>query len=110
MKSPVIKRSIVIDSRKTSISIEQIFWVGFKEIARDRGTNLSSLAASIKAGRADGSNLSSAIRVHVLSHFTAMAQALIHAGRTASPPIQLQQPDAVTSGTAVGRSAFGLRR
>ena len=66
MKSPVIKRSIILDGHKTSISIEDSFWVALKEIAHDSGTTLSKQVASIGANRAAGSNLSSAIRVHIL--------------------------------------------
>ena len=36
MKSPVIKRSIVIAGHKTSVSLEDAFWKGLKEIADDR--------------------------------------------------------------------------
>jgi predicted DNA-binding ribbon-helix-helix protein len=69
MKSTVIKRSIVIEHHKTSISIEDAFWIGLKDIARERGLTLSALVASIDAGRTGGSNLSSAIRVFILDHF-----------------------------------------
>ena len=33
MKSPVVKRSIVIANHKTSVSLEDAFWKGLKEIA-----------------------------------------------------------------------------
>ena len=33
MKSPVVKRSIVIAGHKTSVSLEDAFWTGLKEIA-----------------------------------------------------------------------------
>ena len=66
MTSPVLKRSIVLDGRKTSISIEEPFWLSLKQIARDSGMTLSKLVMSIRADRAVGSNLSSAIRVHIL--------------------------------------------
>ena len=36
MKSPVIKRSIVIAGHKTSVSLEDAFWKGLKDIAIDR--------------------------------------------------------------------------
>lgn len=68
MKSPVIKRSIVIAGHKTSVSLEDAFWRGLKDIAVDRGTTLSDLVASIDTGRPHG-NLSSAIRLFVLSHY-----------------------------------------
>ena len=70
MKSPVIKRSIVIVGHKTSISLEDAFWQGLKDIAAERCTTLSDLVASIDSERRQG-NLSSAIRLFVLDHFQA---------------------------------------
>ncbi len=70
MKSPVIKRSIVIAGHKTSVSLEDAFWKGLKDIAIGRRTTLSDLVASIDSGRRQG-NLSSAIRLFVLDHFQA---------------------------------------
>jgi predicted DNA-binding ribbon-helix-helix protein len=72
MKSPVIKRSIVIAGHKTSVSLEDAFWVGLKEIAVDRAVTLSDLVASIDSERRHG-NLSSAIRLFVLDHYRAQA-------------------------------------
>jgi len=68
MKSPVIKRSIVIAGHKTSVSLEDAFWKGLKDIAVSRHMTLSDLAATIDSGRTHG-NLSSAIRLFVLSHY-----------------------------------------
>lgn len=47
MNSPVIKRSIVIAGHKTSVSLEDAFWKGLKEIALNRRTTLSDLVAAI---------------------------------------------------------------
>jgi predicted DNA-binding ribbon-helix-helix protein len=68
MKSPVVKRSIVIAGHKTSVSLEDAFWTGLKDIAGTRNMTLSELVASIDADRRQG-NLSSAIRLYVLDHF-----------------------------------------
>jgi predicted DNA-binding ribbon-helix-helix protein len=68
MKSPVVKRSIVIAGHKTSVSLEDAFWRGLKEIASSRNMTLSDLVASIDDGRRQG-NLSSAIRLFVLDHY-----------------------------------------
>ena len=46
MKSPVVKRSIVIAGHKTSVSLEDAFWKGLKEIAGTRDMTLSELVAS----------------------------------------------------------------
>jgi predicted DNA-binding ribbon-helix-helix protein len=76
MKSPVVKRSIVIAGHKTSVSLEDAFWRSLKEIAGDRSTTLSDLVESIDANRRHG-NLSSAIRLFVLDHYR--SQAVRHA-------------------------------
>lgn len=36
MKSSIIKRSIVVNGHKTSVSLEDAFWSGLKDIARSR--------------------------------------------------------------------------
>ncbi|HVY56968.1 MAG TPA: ribbon-helix-helix domain-containing protein [Xanthobacteraceae bacterium] len=68
MKSPVVKRSIVIAGHKTSVSLEDAFWRGLKEIASARDMTLSDLVATIDSERRHG-NLSSAIRLFVLDHY-----------------------------------------
>ena len=72
MKSPVVKRSIVITGHKTSVSLEDAFWTGLKDIATARNQTLSELVASIDGDRRQG-NLSSAIRLFVLDHYRALA-------------------------------------
>ena len=67
MKSPVVKRSIVIAGHKTSVSLEDAFWKGLKDIAASRNLTLSDLVATIDGGRRQG-NLSSAIRLYVLDN------------------------------------------
>jgi predicted DNA-binding ribbon-helix-helix protein len=68
MKSPVVKRSIVIAGHKTSVSLEDAFWTGLKDIAAGRGMTLSDLVATIDTERQHG-NLSSAIRLFVLDFY-----------------------------------------
>ena len=67
-RSPVVKRSIVVADHKTSVSLEDEFWKGLKEIAALRPTNLSGLVSKIDSQREHG-NLSSAIRLFVLDHY-----------------------------------------
>jgi predicted DNA-binding ribbon-helix-helix protein len=74
MKSAVVKRSIVIDGHKTSVSLEDAFWNGLKEIAHARRMSLPKMVAEINEARQQG-NLSSAIRLFVLD------QALTHGKR-----------------------------
>jgi predicted DNA-binding ribbon-helix-helix protein len=68
MKSPVVKRSIIIAGHKTSVSLEDAFWKGLKEIASGRDSTLSQLVQVIDLQRAHG-NLSSAIRLFVLDYY-----------------------------------------
>jgi predicted DNA-binding ribbon-helix-helix protein len=84
MKSPVVKRSIVIAGHKTSVSLEDAFWKGLKEIANGRDLTLSEMAAIIDSGRAQG-NLSSAIRLFVLDHYRARIAGGIDAGERTAP-------------------------
>ncbi|HRE59813.1 MAG TPA: ribbon-helix-helix domain-containing protein [Micropepsaceae bacterium] len=60
------KRSLTILGHRTSISLEDAFWDGLKEIARSDGLTLPALVARIDASRAGKGSLSSAIRVFVL--------------------------------------------
>ncbi|MGC1780224.1 MAG: ribbon-helix-helix domain-containing protein [Xanthobacteraceae bacterium] len=77
MKSPVVKRSIVIAGHKTSVSLEDAFWKSLKDIAGERRITLSDLVASIDTERRHG-NLSSAIRLFVLDHFQAKSSGEVH--------------------------------
>ena len=76
MKSSAVKRSIVVGGHKTSVSLEEAFWSGIKEISRARSTTLSRLVSEIDANRNQG-NLSSAIRQFVLDHYKGRAVAPI---------------------------------
>jgi predicted DNA-binding ribbon-helix-helix protein len=68
MKSPVVKRSIVLAGHKTSVSLEDAFWKGLKEIAGRRLMTLSDLVGTIDSQRQQG-NLSSALRLFVLEFY-----------------------------------------
>jgi predicted DNA-binding ribbon-helix-helix protein len=68
MKSLVVKHSIVLAGHKTSVSLEEPFWKGLKDIATKRHQTLSELVGSIDAGRQFG-NLSCAVRLFVLEHY-----------------------------------------
>lgn len=64
----VRKRSIVVRNHKTSISLENEFWEGLKEIAVARQATVRDLVGMIDAER-QHNNLSSAIRVFVLDQY-----------------------------------------
>ena len=64
MKSSIVKRSVALAENNTSVSLEDAFWRGLKDIARSRRTTLSNLINSIDLDRDQG-NLSSALRLFV---------------------------------------------
>jgi predicted DNA-binding ribbon-helix-helix protein len=70
MNSANIKRSIVRNGQKTSVSLEKEFWEGLREIASSQNTKLTTLVQQIDQKR-NGNNLSSAIRVFVFNHMRA---------------------------------------
>lgn len=92
MKSHVAKRSVIVAGHKTSVSLEEAFWDGMKEISRIRKMTLSDLANEVNSNRHEG-NLSSAIRLFVLSHFKS---------RAAPGPISIRTSE---SAAELGRSA-----
>ena len=67
MKSSVVKRSVVIGGHKTSVSLEEPFWIELKKIALTRKMTMAKLVSKIDHTREQG-NLSSAIRLFVLRH------------------------------------------
>ena len=96
MKSLVVKRSIVIAGHKTSVSLEDAFWKGLKEIASDRDLTLSGMVASIDSGR-HGGNLSSAIRLFVLDHYRTMIGS-VAGTRSSEVEMAAQSPSALRIG------------
>jgi predicted DNA-binding ribbon-helix-helix protein len=67
MNSSVVKRSVTIAGRRTSISLEDTFWKALREIADERGETLSQLVSVVDTVRHQP-NLSSAIRLFVLGY------------------------------------------
>jgi len=63
MKSSIVKRSVVINRHKTSVSLEDSFWNDLREIARYQRVTVSKLLENIDKERQG--NLSSAIRLFV---------------------------------------------
>lgn len=61
----ISKRSLAIAGHRTSISLEDEFWQGLRQLAHNRNQSIAALVAEIDAARGT-TNLSSAIRVFVL--------------------------------------------
>ena len=64
-----VKRSLTLRGHRTSVSLEDEFWIAFREIAKERRRPINDLAAEIDAGRAPETGLASAIRVFVLRRY-----------------------------------------
>ena len=64
------KHSVTIAGHRTSISLEDEFWNGLKEIAASRKKSLADIIRQIDRDRGTR-NLSSAIRITVLRHYQA---------------------------------------
>jgi predicted DNA-binding ribbon-helix-helix protein len=73
-KSPIVKRGLFFAGHKTSVSLEDAFWDALREIATARGVTTAALVSTINTNR-QHSNLSSAIRLFVLDHYRAQADA-----------------------------------
>jgi predicted DNA-binding ribbon-helix-helix protein len=64
--SAIIKRSLSIAGHRTSISLEEPFWRLLQAEAQAENLSIPALVERIDRAR-QGTNLSSAIRVHLLS-------------------------------------------
>ncbi|MHA1538419.1 MAG: ribbon-helix-helix domain-containing protein [Alphaproteobacteria bacterium] len=59
-----LKRSVRIAGHRTSVSLEPEFWDALRQLAASAGRSINSLITEIDHDRT--TNLSSALRVHVL--------------------------------------------
>ena len=64
----MIRRSIIIAGRQTSVSLEDSFWNRLRDIAGSQEVTLSELVDDIDVRRLRG-NLASALRQFVLAHY-----------------------------------------
>lgn len=63
----IVKRSVSIRGHQTSYSLEMPFHEELTRIAMQRGMPIAALVREIDEARLDDTNLSSALRVYVLS-------------------------------------------
>jgi predicted DNA-binding ribbon-helix-helix protein len=70
-KSLVVKRSVKVGNKTTSLGIEDAFWNALKGIATSQGTSVSRLLETIDSERRERlhTNLSSAVRLFVLEYY-----------------------------------------
>jgi predicted DNA-binding ribbon-helix-helix protein len=69
MSGPPVKRSLTLKGHRTSVSLEDEFWIAFREIAQKKQIPINVLAAKIDVERDPETGLASAIRVYVLNWF-----------------------------------------
>ncbi len=81
MSGRPVKRSLTLRGHRTSVSLEDPFWDGFRDLAAARGLGLNALATEIDDARGLEAGLASAIRVAVLEFYR--ERALKASGRTA---------------------------
>jgi predicted DNA-binding ribbon-helix-helix protein len=74
MKSSVVKRSLSINGRKTSVTLEDAFWSALRELALSQHVRVSELVSTVDS-RGGQANLSSACRLFVLDHYREQAAA-----------------------------------
>jgi len=78
LPSLVIARTVKGGGFQISVSVEDAFWVALKEIATSKGMPLYELVLQIDRKRVldrENANLSSAIRVFVLTYYCELAEA-----------------------------------
>lgn len=63
------KHSLTLRGHRTSVSLEEPFWIAFRDIAAQTGKPINVLAAEIDAQRGIEMGLASAIRLFVLRHY-----------------------------------------
>ncbi len=68
--APIVKHSVFIKGHKTSVSLERIFFIELRRIARAQKTSLQDYITGID-GRRKVNNLSSALRQHVIAYILA---------------------------------------
>lgn len=67
-ESSVLKRSVMIGTKRTSVSLENEFWNEVRMIAGERAIPINRLLLEIEKERTHQINLSSAIRLYILEH------------------------------------------
>ncbi|MEJ6708214.1 MAG: ribbon-helix-helix domain-containing protein [Amylibacter sp.] len=70
------KHSLTLKGHRTSVSLEQEFWDGFRDIAAQDGIALNELAAQIDAERGVECGLASAIRLFVFRWYQNQTRAV----------------------------------
>ncbi len=65
----VVKRSVTLNGHRTSISLEEPFWLHLHDIATSQNRSVNNLISEIDESRGE-TGLSSALRLYVLHKLT----------------------------------------
>jgi predicted DNA-binding ribbon-helix-helix protein len=84
------KRSVVVSKKRTSVSLEDSFWVSLQAIVRMEHTTIENYIEKIERKR-ETPNLSSNLRIAVLEYFQQIAARSLSA-RTGPEPIANNGP------------------
>lgn len=69
MSDRPVKRSLTLRGHRTSVSLEDEFWQGFRDIAEQQDKPINVLAAELDAERDLETGLATAIRLFVLRYY-----------------------------------------
>ena len=68
------KRSLTLRGHRTSVSLEDRFWIAFRQIAADENLAINALAAKVDEERPFEEALASAIRDYVLQYYIRLSR------------------------------------
>lgn len=66
MSGRPVKHSVTLKGHRTSISLEDEFWLAFRKISAEKSKPINALIAEIDVDRGTTMGLASAIRLYVL--------------------------------------------
>jgi predicted DNA-binding ribbon-helix-helix protein len=68
----IIKRSVLLSGHRTSVSLEEAFWLILKDLCQKQKKSINQLVSEIDNARIErpNGNLSSTIRVYILEQLT----------------------------------------
>ena len=67
MSGRPVKRSLTLKGHRTSVSLEDEFWVEFRRMSTKKSSPINALASEIDVNRTADIGLASAIRLYVLA-------------------------------------------
>jgi|TARA_B110000967_G_scaffold209843_1_gene268046 predicted DNA-binding ribbon-helix-helix protein len=67
MSGRPVKRSLTLKGHRTSVSLEDEFWVEFRRMSTKKSIPINALASEIDVNRTADVGLASAIRLYVLA-------------------------------------------